>query len=163
MSYISRRQVSQFRSCALIVCLCAGLLVAGVSGYGYSKDYVGYLGETIDLTGVSYNGDQIYLFMTGPGLPENGVTLTDITKRADQGDFTMVGVDSSQQWAYRWDTSRIEDYHDTGNGIDPGRYTVYAVNAPVDVDNLDGNSYQTLSVSLKASNSADNRVSVGPN
>lgn len=125
--------------------------------------YEGYLGETIALSGVSYNSDQVYLFMTGPGLPDNGVTLTDTSMRADQGHFTMIDVDSSQQWEFKWDTSRIENYNNNGNGIDPGTYTVYVVNAPVDKSDLDGHSYQTLSVYLKDSNLSNDRVSVGPN
>ena len=59
--------------------------------------------------------------MTGPGLPDDGVTLTDTTKLASQGQFTMIDVDSSQQWSFTWDTSRIED------SINPGTYTVYVV------------------------------------
>lgn len=155
MAYYSHDPVSRLRSCMLIICLCAGMLVTTVSGYGYSEDYEGYLGETIALKGVSYNSDQIYLFMTGPGLPENGVALTDTSKRADQGDFTMVGVDSNQQWSFKWDTSRLE------NEIDPGTYLVYAVNAPADKSSLAGHSYQTLSVYLKDGRLSKNRVSVG--
>jgi hypothetical protein len=147
--------VNHFRSVTFIVCLCAGVLVAAVSGYGYSTDYEGYLGETIALHGESYNSDQIYLFMTGPGLPENGVTLTDTSQRADQGKFTMVDVDSNQQWSFKWDTSRID------NEIDPGTFTVYAVNAPVDKSDLTGHSYQTLSVYLKDGSLSKNRVSIG--
>ena len=161
MAYFSRDPFNKFRSCALIFCLCAGVLVTAVSGYGYSTDYEGYLGETIALHGVSYNSDEVYLFMTGPGLPENGVTLTDTSMRADQGHFTMIDVDSSQQWAFKWDTSRIENYNGNGNGIDPGTYTVYVVNAPVDTADLDGHSYQTLSVNLKDGSLSKDRVSVG--
>ncbi len=163
MAYFSRGSVNHFNSVMLIVCLCAGVLVAAVSGYGYSTDYEGYLGETIALHGVSYNSDQVYLFMTGPGLPENGVALTDTSQRADQGQFTTIGVDSSQQWSFRWDTSRIENYNGNGNGIDPGTYTVYVVNAPVDASNLAGHSYQTLSVYLKDGSLSKDRVSVGTN
>jgi hypothetical protein len=141
----------------LIVCLCAGVLVTSVSAYGYSEDYTGYLGETIDLHGVSYNSDTIYLFMTGPGLPENGVALTNPLRRADQGYFTAIDVGSDQQWSFKWDTSKIEDE------IDPGTYIVYAVNAPVDESNLDGHSYQTLSVYLQDSGLSKDRISVGTN
>ena len=155
LAYFSRDLVNHFRSVTLIVCLCAGVLVAAVSGYGYSTDYEGYLGETIALHGESYNSDQVYLFMTGPGLPENGVALTDTSQRADQGKFTTVDVDSSQQWSFRWDTSRID------NEIDPGTYTVYAVNAPVDKSDLTGHSYQTLSVYLKDGSLSKDRVSIG--
>ena len=108
-----------------------------------NQTFEGYLGRTIDLSGVSYNSKEVYLFMTGPGLPDDGVTLTDTTKLASQGQFTMIDVDSSQQWSMKWDTSRIE------NNIDPGTYTVYVVNAPVDKSNLAGHSYQALIVYLK--------------
>jgi hypothetical protein len=126
-----------------LVFLCACLIVAPVGAYGYSTDFEGYLGDTIDLSGVSYNSNEVYLFMTGPGLPADGVTLTDTSKRADQGNFNMIDVDSSQQWSMKWNTARIQ------NNIDPGTYTVYVVNAPVDASNLAGHSYQMLSVYLK--------------
>ena len=127
----------------LALLLCACLVVAPVGAYGYSTDFEGYLGDTIDLSGVSYNSNEVYLFMTGPGLPANGVTLTDTSKQADQGNFNMIDVDSNQQWSMKWNTARIQ------NNIDPGTYTVYVVNAPVDASNLAGHSYQTLSVYLK--------------
>jgi len=145
----------RLHSFAFLVILCTSLLVVVVSGYGYSNDYEGYLGETIALHGASYNSAQIYLFMTGPGLPANGVPLLDVTKRADQGDFTMVDVGSDQQWSYKWDTSKLE------NQIDPGTYLVYAVNAPADASSLAGHSYQTLSVYLKDGRLSKDRVSVG--
>jgi hypothetical protein len=125
------------------------------SAYGYSEDYEGYLGETIALHGVSYSGDTIYLFMTGPGLPANGAPLTDPTKRADQGYNTMVGLASDQTWSYKWDTSKLE------NQIDPGTYLVYAVNAPADASTVSGHSYQSLSVYLKDSSLSKERVSTG--
>ncbi len=139
----------------IAACLCAGALVISVSGYGYSDDYIGYLGETIALHGEAYNSDEIYLFMTGPGLPENGVTLTDTSQRAEQGQFTTVDVDSNQQWSFKWDTSKLE------NQIDPGTYMVYAVNAPVDKSNLAGHSYQSMRVDLKDGALSPDRVSSG--
>lgn len=132
-------------SCVLL-CLIPGFLIASVAGADASYD--GYLGDTIILHAYSYDSNRVYLFMTGPGLPENGVTLTDVTQRADQGQFTMVDVDSSQQWSMTWKTSRIESQ------IDPGTYTVYVVNAPVDKSHLAGHSYQTLSVYLRDSGSS---------
>lgn len=109
-------------------------------------DMEGYLGETITLHGVSYVGDSVYLFLTGPGLPENGVTLTNTDLRADQGQFTVVGVDDNQEWSYTWKTSRI------ANEIDYGTYIVYVTNEPVDKAHLGGTrSYKTLSIFLKDS------------
>lgn len=155
MAYTFRATVSRHRIVAILVCICTVFLAVPVSAESYSQDYTGYLGETIDLSGVLYTGDTIYLFMTGPGLPANGVPLTDTSKRADRGDFTIIGVGSDQHWSYKWDTSKID------NQIDPGTYLVYAVNAPADASSLAGHSYQTLSVYLKDGMLAKDRVSVG--
>ena len=106
----------------------------------------GYLGETITLHGFSYVGDSVYLFLTGPGLPDNGVTLTNTDLRADQGQFTVVGVDDNQEWSYTWKTSRI------ANEIDYGTYIVYVTNEPVDKAHLGGTSSdKTLKIFLKDS------------
>lgn len=100
------------------------------------------MGETINLHGVSYSSDSVYLFLTGPNLPANGVPLNDVTKRADQGAFTTVDVDSDQTWVYHWDTSRLN------NRLDYGTYTVYVVTDPVDKSQLAGHQFSTLSVYL---------------
>lgn len=106
----------------------------------------GSMGDTIPLHGFSYVGDSVYLFLTGPGLPENGVTLTDISQRADQGHFTVVSVDDNQEWTYIWKTSRIDAE------IDPGTYIVYVTNKPSDLSHLgESSSYKTFEVYLKDS------------
>lgn len=106
----------------------------------------GYLGDTFSLGGFSYVGDSVYLFMTGPGLPANGVTLADTTLRADQGHFTVVDVDENQSWSYSWRTSRIQSQ------IDDGTYIVYVTNRPEDLSHLGETShYKTLSFFLKDS------------
>jgi len=143
------------RPLLLLTVLCAVSLMPVASAYGYSEDYEGYLGETIALHGVSYSGDTIYLFMTGPGLPANGAPLTDPTKRADQGYNTMVGLASDQTWSFKWDTSKLN------RELDPGTYLVYAVNAQADASSLAGHSYQTLSVYLKDGALSKDRVSTG--
>lgn len=103
-------------------------------------------GDVLNLHGFSNKGDRVYLFMTGPGLPVNGVTLTDVSKRADQGEFTLVDVDTTQQWSMKWYTGRLERI------INPGTYTIYVSINPVDKANLGGTStYQTLDVYLKRS------------
>jgi hypothetical protein len=114
----------------LLLCLSWGLLVPAATGADASIE--GYLGETITIHGVSYVGDTVYLFLIGPNLPKNGVTLTDTSLRADQGHFTVVGVDSSQEWSYNWRTSRI------ATQIDPGTYTVYVSSEPADLSALGG-------------------------
>jgi len=137
----------------LLVCLSSGL-IGNVTGADVSID--GYLGETITLHGVSYVDDNVYLFLTGPNLPADGVTLTDVSQRADQGHFTVVPVDNNQEWTYLWQTSRIEP------SIDPGTYTVYVTNEPVDYSQLGStSSYKTLSVFLKDSGASKVSVNAG--
>ncbi len=128
----------------LLLCL-SGTFIMPVAA-GADVEMEGYLGETITFHGFSYVGDYVYLFMTGPGLPVNGVTLTDISQRADQGQFTVVPVDTNQEWTYIWKTSRI------ASQIDPGTYTVYVTNEPADLSHLgETSSYKTYSVFLKDS------------
>jgi hypothetical protein len=155
MHLVTFRKTSRTLACIVLFAITGAVLLAPpVAAYGYAEDFEGYLGETIDLHGVAYNSDEIYLFMTGPGLPADGVMLTDTSRLASNGQFNMVDV-SNGQWAMKWDTSRIE------NQIDPGTFTVYAVNAPADASNLDGHSYQVMSVYLKDGQLSKNRVSVG--
>jgi hypothetical protein len=82
--------------------------------------------------------------MTGPNLPANGVTLPEISLRADQGDFTTVDLNSNQEWSFKWNTARLLSH------IDPGTYTVYITTEAVDLSHLGGRStYKTLSVYLQ--------------
>lgn len=139
------------------VCIVSGIVIcliclAVTPGTAADIDMEGYLGETITLHGYSYVGDSVYLFLTGPGLPENGVTLTNTDLRADKGQFTVVRVDDNQEWSYIWKTSRIS------SEIDPGTYTVYVTNEPVDKSHL-GGSYKTLRIFLK--DSGVSKVSIG--
>jgi hypothetical protein len=133
-----------FVSVLILGVLVPGLLVTPVGAADVEME--GYLGETFTFHGFSYVGDSVYLFLTGPGLPVNGVTLTDITQRADQGHFTVVNVDDNQEWTYIWKTARID------SDIDPGTYIVYVTNEPKDLSQLDDeSSYKTFSVFLKDS------------
>jgi len=142
---MSFEKLSTFRTSGMalvtvILALCCAISVVSAA----DASYEGYLGDTIALQGESYSGNQVYMFMTGPGLPENGVTLTDVTQRADQGQFTIVPLDNTQHYLFKWNTQRIH------TEIDPGTYTVYVVNEPVDKAHLGStSSYQTLSVYLK--------------
>jgi hypothetical protein len=141
---MSFEKLSTFRTSGMalvmvILALCCAISVVSAA----DASYEGYLGDTIALQGESYSGNQVYMFMTGPGLPENGVTLTDVTQRADQGQFTIVPLDNTQHYLFKWNTQRIH------TEIDPGTYTVYVVNEPVDKAHLIPGSYQTLSVYLK--------------
>jgi len=137
-----------------LICLYPVLLIMPVSAA--DTEIEAYLGDTVTISGASYISDRIYLFFTGPGLPANGVTLTDTSQRADQGQFTIVDVGSDQLWSMRWDTSRIS------SSIEPGTYIVYATTEPVDKAHLGGTStYKTLEVWLQDPHTSKVSISGG--
>jgi len=138
----------------LMTCLLLVLLILPVSAADAELET--YMGDTVTISGVSYVTDRVYLFLTGPGLPDNGVTLTDTSQRADQGKFTIVDAGSDQSWAFRWDTSRVS------TSIDPGVYIVYITTEPVDKAHLGGTeTYRTLEVWLKDPHTSKVSVSAG--
>ncbi|MDD1683624.1 MAG: hypothetical protein LUO98_07300 [Methanoregula sp.] len=144
MQYFAFRSRVMAGVVVFLICFACGLLIPAAAGADVSMEAV--MGDTIIFHGFSYVGDSVYLFLTGPGLPVNGVMLTDISQRADQGHFTVVDVDDNQEWTYLWKTSRID------SEIDPGTYTVYVTNKPADLSHLgDEKNYKTFSVFLKDS------------
>ena len=120
----------------LLTCL---LLTGTVSAAGIQA----YMGDTVPLSGYSPTSNYVYLFLTGPNLPVNGVALNDITRRADEGGFTKVSVDGmNDMWSYNWHTGSV-------NGrLDEGTYTIWVVNGPNDRSNLQNAEYGTISVTL---------------
>lgn len=100
------------------------------------------MGDEVPLSGSCTSSPFVYLFLTGPNLPENGVALNDISKRADRGYFTKVSVDGDDRWSYRWHTGSI-------NGrLDEGTYTIWVVDAPNDRSRLASADFRTISVTL---------------
>jgi hypothetical protein len=106
-----------------------------------SGEIAAYIGDTITLQGYSYGSPTVYLFLTGPNLPVNGVALNDITARADQGFFTKVSVDSNDR-EYLWTTNAI------GGRLDAGTYTVWVVNRPLDHSQLANAEFSIISIRL---------------
>jgi hypothetical protein len=120
--------------------LIAGVLflVGGVAASGIQA----VLGEVVPISGYSTSGPYVYLYLTGPNLPENGVMLNDVTKRADQGYFTKVSVDGDDHWSYTWNTGSV------GGRLDEGSYTVWVVSGPNDRAHLAEADYRTIDVTL---------------
>jgi hypothetical protein len=116
------------------------LLLAG--GAAALEGIQAYIGETIPLQGYSYGSPTVYLFLTGPNLPVNGVALDNINARADEGHFTKVNVDSNDHWVYKWSTNPV------GGRLDAGTYTIWVVNGPNDRSRLSRADYSTITVSL---------------
>jgi hypothetical protein len=102
-----------------------------------------YLGDTIPLSGYSPTSPYVYLFLTGPNLPENGVALNNINLHADEGGFTKVAVDGgNDMWSYKWGTNSL------GGRLDAGTYTIWVVDSPDDLSHLANDNYATISVTL---------------
>jgi hypothetical protein len=68
--------------------------------------------------------------------------LDDISKRADQGSFTRVPVDSNDHWSYKWGTGSV------GGRLDEGTYMIWVVNGPNDRSRLSQAESSTISVTL---------------
>ena len=116
------------------------LLLAG--GFVSAAGIQVYMGDIVTLQGYSYGSPTVYLFLTGPNLPVNGVALDNINARADEGHFTEVEVDSDDHWIYHWGTNSV------GGRLDSGTYTVWVVDSPTDRSHMSGTSYRTISVGL---------------
>ncbi len=102
-----------------------------------------YLGDMVTLSGYSPGSDIVYLFMTGPNLPSNGVALNNINRRADMGGFSTADVNPDGSWVYKWYTNQL------GGKIDAGTYTVWVTDRPVDRSHLSGSDYRSITVVLQ--------------
>ena len=102
------------------------------------------IGDKIPISGTSVGTDWIYLFVTGPGLPQNGVNpstmqVASITGQPDT--FSMVDA-SSDHWTFIWNTAR------QGFQLKEGIYTMYAVKQPVNYADLGGQTYGSTTIAL---------------
>lgn len=105
-----------------------------------------YIGEEITLSGTNTDSDTVYLFMTGPNLGTRGVHLLDALNPVVNGSaasFVNVNVEADDTWSYRWDTNGIT------RSLDSGGYTIYAVSAPRDKENLANVEYATRTIQLR--------------
>jgi hypothetical protein len=92
------------------------------------------LGESVTLTGTADSTTVIYLFMTGPGLNSNGVSLTDIQALAETGNYIRVPVTPDGRWKYTWYTQGISGR----SGMEAGIYRIYATDLPLAARALPG-------------------------
>ena len=122
-----------------VILLSCVILISSVSAAGIQA----YLGDVVPLSGYSPTSNNVYLFLTGPNLPANGVALNDITKLSEEGGFKVVPVmGEDDSWSYKWGTSNI-------NGrLDAGTYTVWVADCPCDRSHLQHAEYGTISVTL---------------
>jgi len=108
-----------------------------------------YIGEEITLSGTCTEGldDKVYLFMTGPNLAKDGVSLVDLepVENKNATTFKTVEIEADDTWSYKWNTA---DLVKTGRSLDAGGYTIWAVSKPRWKDDLSNANYATTSVHL---------------
>lgn len=106
------------------------------------------LGDEINFSGTNTApGWKTYLFITGPGLAENGsqIQSTDLGNAPVVNDnpitFKQMDVQGDHTWSWRWGTANTK--------LDPGTYTVWAVGGPKDAGHLEKTPHGTVSITLK--------------
>jgi hypothetical protein len=110
----------------------------------YAADINAAIGDKIALSGTAVGTDWIYLFVTGPGLPQDGVNpgrmqVPAITGQPDT--FAMVDA-SSDHWTFNWNTAK------QGFELKEGIYTMYAVKTPVNKADLGSATYGSTTIAL---------------
>ncbi|MDD4126430.1 MAG: hypothetical protein PHV39_01930 [Methanomicrobium sp.] len=126
----------------VIVSMCV-LLISPVSAdtkvtIAAEGDQSYYLGEKIALNGQNSDSDSTYLYITGPGIPDNGGKLTSplsavVSKNPDS--FTVVKTNPDNTWEYSFYTANLP--------FDAGTYTIFAAAQPEIKNPDDSNSAST--------------------
>jgi hypothetical protein len=126
----------------LLLLVFAGLLLVAIPAMAVTVP----LGDTLPLSGSAPGADSVYLFLTGPNLPANGVKPDDISVPVVTGvpsTFARAPVDADGNWEYTWYT------RSAGGTLDAGTYTVYVVTEPVGRRDLgSADAYATIPVTL---------------
>jgi hypothetical protein len=102
------------------------------------------VGDEIPLSGAAPGADVVYLFVTGPNLPANGVRLDDLGSEVitgEPGSFTQATV-TGTTWQYTWNTRTA------GGTPDAGTYTVYVLTQAVGRRDLGDTDHASITVSL---------------
>jgi len=112
-----------------------------------------YFGDTVTLSGINNETDNVYLFITGLNLPVAGGLLTyprmAVNPYVVPPLFTTADVNDDNTWEYKWQTSDIN--------IDAGSYTIYAVTSIADLSYISDDPeiiYTSLSVEFVSDNRA---------
>ncbi len=114
-------------TCGVVVLIAVLALFSGAGAAGQMQVS---MGNVVKLSGYSYSGDTVYLFLTGPNLPTNGVALDNINRLAENGGGTRVNADADGHWVYQWNTGSA------GGRLDAGTYTVWVADGPADRSHL---------------------------
>jgi hypothetical protein len=99
-----------------------------------------HIGDMVTISG-TVNGTPtiaVFLFVMGKSLDPRGVTLENLNIPAGRGMFTTAPVHlNNGSFSYLWDTSVIL------GTLNPGKYTVYVLDSPVDRQRFTQEEYAT--------------------
>ena len=133
--------------CLLVILAALLVLAVPVSGAVAltinASPAVAHIGDTITLNGTVSGTPTIavFLFLTGRDLDSRGVALDNLNIPAGRGMFTTAPVQLMKgTWTYTWDTSVII------GTLEPGTYTVYVVDSPVDRLRFTKTEYATAEI-----------------
>jgi hypothetical protein len=134
-------------ACLLALVAALAILAAPASGAvtitANATPRIAHIGDTVTISG-TVNGTPtiaVFLFVMGPGLDPRGVTLDNLNIPTGRGLFTTAPVHLADGcWTYTWDTSVIL------GTLNPGTYTVYVLNAPIDRLRSTSEDYATTTI-----------------
>ncbi|WP_157199024.1 flagellar basal body L-ring protein FlgH [Methanolacinia paynteri] len=108
-----------------------------------------FFDEVIKLSGTNTASDNVYLFITGPNLNQNGEKPDEFGMAAITGDentFIKTPTDVDGTWEYTLDAG--------GLSLSYGTYTIYAVTEPDNKGDLSGGMFDTVTIVLKKKETA---------
>ena len=134
------RHPSRYRLPALL------LLAAIVPALCLAQPIYTIYGEDLPLAGTAPGLTVVYLFLTGPNLPDPGISLVGGNNVATgvPGSFTRVEVQADGSWSFTWQTRSV------GRTLDPGTYTLYIEQEPLARPDLDDTVFATQAIVLGA-------------
>jgi hypothetical protein len=113
---------------------------------GAGGDLVYSPGDIILFSGTNTVGPATYLFVVGPGLPEGGVRLSDLSIPAETGNvstFMEVLVEPDTIFSAEWNPASAAP-----GGTPAGSYTVFASSAPVNFSDLADTPFDSVTIFL---------------
>ena len=134
---------------AAIFCMIYPAQAAGQITVTAEGDGSYYFDEVIRLSGTNTESDNVYLFITGPNLSQNGEKPGEFDRAAITGDeetFVKTSTNADGTWDYELDGNELD--------LSQGSYTIYAVTEPNNKADLSGGMYDTVTIVLKKQQNA---------
>jgi TolB protein len=103
------------------------------------------LGDVITFSGMNSYNTTTFLFMIGPYLDDNGVTLTNTSRPTIGGAFDVAPVNANYTWFFEWNTSLPEV------NLQEGNYVIFAASAPTQRRVLTSHNSAQLTLYIKES------------